>query len=279
MLEQETNINRPEQYYTQRTLCKEDWILAIIKGADDRSPRSRHVLVLAGLLLGFEGQGRHGLTTDLSKKLGQALVQAVNMTLQDDPNRNAAADQGLAVALTQVIDLLRRDEKVTLDHNLLLPALVRTSFLSQEGLHQGYFLSAIDASIVEGAGQKFEWPTKSATYLQVQRMSNGPLIAGLGSMSRLIAFSIENATSIDSFNRVLQDISQFARSMCIQWRQNKLSEIDISEESVFLGEETLRASLPLLWRVLKSGMFAVVVILRSFVGQILGSPCLGQNES
>ena len=69
---------------------------------------------------------------------------------------------------------------------------------------------------------------------------------------------------------MITDLSAFTRSLCVQWRQNKLSEIDITEESMFLSEESLRTTIPLLWRVLNSSMYAIVIVLRSLLGRVLG---------
>ncbi|KAI7530154.1 hypothetical protein KC331_g14818, partial [Hortaea werneckii] len=42
-----------QQLQLERTLPKDDWIRAAVAGADEHSPRWRHLLILGGLLLGF----------------------------------------------------------------------------------------------------------------------------------------------------------------------------------------------------------------------------------
>ena len=101
-------------------------------------------------------------------------------------------------------------------------------------------------------------------------MTTGPLIASLSSLSRLTAFCVENVPNTDLLSIMITDLSAFTRSLCVQWRQNKLSEIDITEESMYLSEESLRATIPSLWHVLKSTMFAIVIVLRSLLGRVLG---------
>lgn len=172
--------------------------------------------------------------------------------------------------LSHTFDLLSDWEKVNLNHDLLLPILYHGPFFAKEGLHSGYFLSTIDADVVQSAGNKFDWSPKSSTYVQCQRMATGPLVASLGSLSRLIAFSVENVQSVELLFTMVKDLMAFTRILCVQWQQNKLSELDLTEEVNFLSDDTLRSTLPLLWRVLKSAMFATVIVLRSLLGRVLG---------
>lgn len=180
------------------------------------------------------------------------------------------AANSIAMVLSHVFDLLSDAEKMNLNHDLLLPILYKASFFAKEGLYSGYFLSTIDADVVQSARTKFDWSAKSSTYVQCQRMATGPLIASLGGMSRLTAFSLENVRDVKLLFTMVKDLMAFTRTLCVQWRQNKLSETDITEEATFLSEETLRTTLPLLWRVLKSSMFAIVIVLRSLLGRVLG---------
>ena len=254
---------------TQRGLGREEWAIAVVRGADNRSPRWRHICVLAGLLIGFEGREKQKISTSLQSKLESATVKAVNLALQGGEASSELAGNSIGLMLSHVFDLLSDSEKMSLNNRLLLPILIHAPFFSKEGLQYGYFLSTIDSDVVPGGGTKFDWSPKSSTYVQCERMTNGPLIASLGSISRLTAFCVENVPNADLLSTVITDISTFTRSLCVQWRQNKLSEIDITEESMYLGEESLRATIPLLWRVLKSTMFAVVIVLRSLLGRVL----------
>lgn len=278
LLQRSNAPQTPEQSQLEHCLSIEDWTVAVIKGADERSPRSRHVLVLSGLLLGFEGQQRQGLSLALRKRLESAVVTAINLTLQDAHQANTAIDQSVIIALCQVVDLLGPAERMRLNYDLLLPALIWAPFFSSEGLYKGYFLSAIDPDVVEGTGKKFDWSSKSTSYAQLQKLATSPLITSLGPLSRLAATSIENIRVIKSLTGVLQDLFEFSRSLCLQWRHNKLCEIDMTEETAFLTEETLRTPTPLLWRVLRSTMFAIVIILRSYIGRVLSDSGVGRKE-
>lgn len=226
--------------------------------------------MLAGLLIGFEGQGK--ISVGLRRKLQIATVKAVNLTLREGEVRSELARNSIAMMMSHVFDLLDHAEKLNLDHDLLLPMLYQPPLFSREGLHSGYFLSSIDADIGQSTGTKFDWSSKSSTYAQCQRMVNGPLLSSLGSLSRVMAFSVNHVLDINLVSVMVNDLSSFTRSLCLQWRQNKLSEIDITEEATFLTDETIRTSLPTLWRGLKSAMFAIVIILRAILGRVLGDP-------
>lgn len=243
--------------------------MAVVKGADDRSPRWRHLCVLAGLLIGFGGRNHKSISSSLRHRLEDATVKAANLALHDGGEANDLAGHSVAILLSHVFDVLSDAEKMSLRHDLLLPTLYRAPLFAREGLHSGYFLSTVDADIVQVGGTKFDWSVKSSTYVQCQRMATGPLIVSLGSLSRLTAFSVEHVQKVDLLSTMVTEVSAFTRSLCVQWRQNKLSEIDITEEAMFLSDETIRTTLPLLWRVLKSTMFAIVIILKSLLGRVL----------
>ena len=225
--------------------------------------------VLAGLLIGFEGRGNPSVAISLRRNLANATVRAVNLALQEGEASEEQAGNSIGVMLSHVFDLLSDSEKAKLNANSLLPTLIHATFSSKEGLQYGYFLSRIDSDIVQRGGTKFDWSPKSSTYVQCQRMTSGPLIASLGSLSRLMAFCVESLTNAGLLSTMITDLSAFTRSLCVQWRQNKLSEIDITEESIYLSEDSLRSTIPLLWRVLKSTMFAIVIVLRSLLGRVL----------
>ncbi len=269
LVQSEDSLKAEPQFPTQRGLGREEWAIAVVKGADDRSPRWRHLCVLAGLLIGFEGRGKHSLSKSLRSKLENATVKAANLALQEGEGSNELAGNSICMMLSHVFDLLSDSGKMSLNSDLLLPILIHAPFFSKEGLQYGYFLSTIDSDVIQLGGTKFDWSPKSSTYVQCQRMTTGPLIASLGSLSRLTAFSVENVRDTDLLPSMVTDFSAFTRSLGVQWRQNKLSEIDITEETTYLTEESVNATIPLLWRVLKSTMFAVVIVLRSLLGRVL----------
>lgn len=250
-----------------------EWAIAVVKGTDGGgSPRWRQLCVLAGLLIGFEG--RNTISASLRRKIESATVKAVNLALQEGETASGLAGNSVAVVLSHVFDLLSDVEKMNLDHDLLLPILYQPPFFSKDGLHSGYFLSGIDADISQRGGMKFEWSSKSSTYAQCQRIATSPLISSLGSLSRVTAFSVEHVQNVDLLSTMVNDLAAFTRSLCVQWRQNKLSEIDVTEEASFLTDDTTKTTLPVLWRILRSSMFAIVIILRALLGRVLGDPMM-----
>lgn len=241
----------------------------MVKGCDDNSPRWRHLCVLSGLSIGFSGRAAYDNTHGIRRTLESAIVKAVNAALTTGEVENEFAANSIALVLSHVLENISSHEKLKLNHDLLLPCLIHAAFYSKEGLHSGYFLSTIDADIIQHGASKFDWSSKSSTFVHFQRMSTGPLMNALGPLSRLVATSVENVHRVDILATMLTDLSAFTRSMCLQWRHNKLSEIDAAEEQTFLSDATLQTTLPLLWRTLRSAMFATVVVLRSLLGRVL----------
>ena len=257
-----------------RALGPEVWITAVIRGADDQSPRWRHLLALGGLLLGITSSDGQETQQSVRHTIEGAIVKAVNLSLHEKECEDNLAAKAVTVVLSHVFDLLGDEHKFGLHHDLLLPKLYHSPLFDKEGLHSGYFLSTMDADIVESSVKKFDWSTRSSTYVRMQRITSGPLITSLGSISRLIAFSAENVQNVDLLAILIEDFAAFARCLCVQWRQNKLSEIDIRENTLYLTDESLKTSLPLLWKVLNSSMFTTVIVLRSILGRVLGDPRL-----
>lgn len=268
-------LNRQEashpsgRFQTPRSLNLEDWIAATLKGAHREIPSARQVLVLAGLLRGWQSHGRHNQNGHIRTKIQGALVHAVNVSLQDQSPKNAITDLGLLIGLSQVFDSLEIKHKAILDHDSLLPLLGWAIFLSDHGFNHGYFLSAVDADVLECREKKFTWSTSSHSYHQIRSIGASQIVTALGSLSQLMAFSTGCASLTIRVSRMLQDLVEFSRSLCIQWRQNKLSEIDGSEEVDFLTEEALRTPLPLLWRVLRSGLYSIVTVLTAYTRRLL----------
>lgn len=278
LLQLQETLEPQGHLYIQRRLRVQDWTVAVIKGVSAASPRYRHALVFAGLLQGVESQGRQGISTSLHTNLQDALIMAINLSLREDSLEKIATDAGLILATSLVFETLDLRHKRGLDHRRLLPALISVVFSSDEGLRQGYFLSSVDGDIVEGACQKFHWSVRSPSYRQLQSVASSPLVVGMGRVSRLVAFAVGQIKHMTVVTRLLEDLSEFSRSLSVQWRQNKLSEIDTSEEQDFLSYETLKTPVPLLWRVLRNTMFAIVVILSSCTGYVMSHDLQGGND-
>ncbi|KAL8811025.1 MAG: hypothetical protein Q9200_002114, partial [Gallowayella weberi] len=257
-----------------RVLSLDTWTVAVLKGTGGAFPASKRVPVLSGLLQGFHTRVPNRLFITLQDEL----VKSVNVSLRNDPRTTAVAERGLVVSIGQAFDLLDIRARRLLDHDLLLPILIHAMFSSEDGIHHGYFLGTVDADVVEGRGQKFDWSARSNSFLQLQSTASGPLISDLGRLSRLAAFFVRHAADLNTLTALLQTFLDVSRSLCFQWRQNKLSEVDVFEETLYLTDEAINISLPLLWRVLRSSVFAIVVILVSYTGRLLGDKLMKRDD-
>lgn len=265
-------------YAPRRGLEREAWVKAVVNGADEKSPRWRHLLLLGGVLLGFEGQNRQGLPSRIRSKVESALVKATQLALQESEPLDGIAGHCITMVLNYTFELLSDWQRSQLDYDRLLPIMVQATYFSGEGLDHAYFLGAIDRDVVEAPGKKFKWSSKSTTYNHVKAISSRPLVASLGPLSRLIAHALENVRDPNLVSDAVNSISDFVRTLLVQWRQNKLSEVDPSEETEFLEEESLKTTIPDLWRLLRACMFSVVIIFRAVLGRVLNDPALAAGS-
>ncbi|KAF2497571.1 hypothetical protein BU16DRAFT_482646, partial [Lophium mytilinum] len=260
------------------------WARAIVSGADDRSARWTHLLVLGGLLIGMGSQEEQGIDVEwaagLRKRLESALVKATNLALvevRESGDADGLGGQTVALVLNHSFGCLSDFERTGLDYDLLLPVLLGTTFFSSEGFQSAYFLGGIDLDVVEVAGKKFNWPAHSSSFKQVESIVSRPLVASMGPLSRLMAHAVENIRDPWLIQTMVDDLAGFSRALTTQWRQNKLSEIDVSEEALFLEEEALRTTLPVLWKLLKAALFATTIVLRGVLGRILSDRILAAD--
>jgi len=287
-----TNINREneerekQQSHFQPTrpedgihVSTEAWIRAVVKGVDERSPRWKHLVVLGGLLLGFNSPDHDPLPRPLLRTLETALVQAANLALEDQRHGDEVAGCCITLILNHTFGILPDAERAQLNHDQLLPVLIGSSFFSSEGFKSAYFFGAVDLDIIEVPGDKFSWPATSSSYHQIDRLLQRPLITSMGPLSRLVAHAVENAQDSWLIRTVVDDLMGFSRSLLTQWRQNKLSGIDASEERLYLDDETTRTTLPSLWKLLKAALFATVIVLRGAVGRLVSDRSLANDSA
>lgn len=60
---------------------------------------------------------------------------------------------------------------------------------------------------------------------------------------------------------------------------NGLSEIPMSEEVNLVDEDSLKATIPVVWQILKSILFASTLILQELMSRVAESPTLCDSES
>lgn len=274
--EEQEQLRSP--YGTPRELNREGWIKAIVAGADEKSPRWRHLLLLGGVLLGGEGQNRQGLPWNIRTKLEAALATAAQLSLEE-LDVNGIDGPCTIMVLNYTFELLSDFERSKIDYDRLLPLVLQTTYSSPEGLEGGLFLGAIDKDVVEVSGKKFQWSPHSVSYGHVSAITSKPLISALGPLSRLIAHAVENVRDPNLVSQSVDVIADFARTLMTQWRQNKLSEIDRIEESEFLDAESLGSTVPTLWKVLRNCLYSVVIVLRAALGRVLNDRALASDKS
>ncbi|KAK1751772.1 putative PEX8 peroxisomal biogenesis factor 8 [Echria macrotheca] len=252
------------------SLHTEAWTSAVIKGADDSSSRWKHVLVLSGILMGLEGNQRQSLGWGMRKTLQQAVVTAANLALRGDPKEPVPAPPGpVVMALNYAFPLLS-ESRHALDCDALVPAATAAAFDS-DGLEDGLFLGAIDLDVRQ-AEEKFMWPESSPSFLHLGQLEQKPLVSGLGPLSKLLGHAIRHARDTQVVLQAQDDMVQFTERLLQHWQGNKFSEVEISEEAIYLTPETIQTTWTVLWQLLKKIMYGVVAMLHPIVSRSLLDP-------
>lgn len=249
----------------------EAWARAVAKGLDDKSNRWQHTLVLAGILMGMEGEDRRSLSWSLRSTLEQAVVMAANLALGDNSRTGKLGRCAVVLALTYAFPYLSRSNKALLDGNALLPAVVE-AMLEDEGFQHGEFISAIELDIAQMPN--LGWPANSHSVNRIQQLESRPLAQNMGPLTRLGVFAVEHAGDSNVVLRAQDELLSFTASLLGKWEHCALSLIDLSVESVRLTADVLQGPWPMLWQLLNKIMFAVVATLQPIVGRCLLDPRL-----
>src|ERR1700761_671006 len=107
---------------------------------------------------------------------------------------------------------------------------------------------------------------------------NRPLVTSLGPLSRLISHTVENVKNPGLVQTMVTDLTGFCKALIAQWRQNRLSSVDLQEEASALAEETQRVTAPQLWKLLRSCLFSLTIVFRGAVGRLLGDRILASDS-
>ncbi|KFY62099.1 hypothetical protein V496_04733, partial [Pseudogymnoascus sp. VKM F-4515 (FW-2607)] len=258
-------------------LGPDEWATAVVKGADEKSPRWRHVLVIAGVLLGMGGQGRRGLSRGLRMSLEGALIMAANLAMEDPKEGFFVGGEATLLALNHTFDLLSEQAKREIRFDLLLPIAVG-AMVGPSGYEMGQFVGAIDADVRVTPDNRLDWSESSRGFLYLKDVASRPLVSSMGPFSRLVAYTVEHLHAPKpSILHLVEQLQKFSQDLLTQWRHNKLSTIDPSELPTHLTPSTSTTTFPTLFQLLKSAMFATVVILRSVLGRILVDPHLATD--
>ncbi|KAI0010184.1 hypothetical protein F4779DRAFT_326281 [Xylariaceae sp. FL0662B] len=247
----------------------EDWARAIAKGADDRSSRWKHLLVLTGILMGMESEERRSLSWSLRSTLEQAVIKAASLALEDPIGTGRLGRDATVLALTYALPLLSESNKQMLHCNVLLPAILE-AMLGDEGFQHGDFISSITGDVP--FEQNPSWRINSPSIARLQRLESRPLAQNMGPLSRLAAYAVQYATDSSIVLHTQDELLGFTAGLLEQWSNCSLSHIDLSVEAVTLSPDILQGPWPMLWGLFKKIMYAVVVILQPIVGRSLLDP-------
>ncbi|GJC95307.1 peroxin 8 [Colletotrichum higginsianum IMI 349063] len=244
------------------------WVRAVVKGADDRSNRWQHLLVLTGILMGMEGNDRQSLSRSLRNTLEEAVVTAANLALERLDGSFASAS--VVLALNYVFPFLSDFRQMALDCNALLPIAV-LAITGEDGFEDCRFLEDVRKDIRQH-GQVVEWPPNAPSFQLLQSIESKPLMGGMGPLSRLAAFAVTNATDSAVVLDAQDSLLEFSQKLFQQWQRNPLSTVDAADETAQLEPNTREATWPILWGTLKKTMYATVAVLQAVVGRSLLDP-------
>jgi hypothetical protein len=247
----------------------EAWVRAVVKGADDRSPRWKHVLVFAGILTGMEASGADALSPGLKHLLEGAIVTATNLALESFSQEGGRVPAGaLALSLTYTFHMLSEPSRASINCDLLAPVAM-AALLGEDGLSGGLFLGAIDVDVRQ-TGEQFVWSEQSPSFLHLRQLTQKPLVSSMGALVKIISYTVGHPNvQAATVLKLQDDLVVFTQRLLQQWQANKLSELEISEASVYLTPETMRTTWPALWQLLKKITFAVVTVLHAITQRSL----------
>ncbi|KAI0834775.1 peroxin 8 [Hypoxylon sp. FL0890] len=247
----------------------EDWARAVAKGADDRSARWQHVLVLTGILMGMEGDDRRSLSRSLRSTLEQAVATAANLALEDHIRTGPLGRGAVVLALTYAFPLISQSVMQMLHGNVLLPAVIE-AMLGDEGFQHGNFISSITRDITPG--KIISWHHNSPSVTQISNLESRPLAQNMGPLARLAAFAVQHATDPNIVLQAHEELLGFTAGLLEKWTHCPLSAVDLSVEAATLSSDALQGPYPMLWHLLKKIMFTVVATLQPIVGRSLLDP-------
>ena len=135
----DTNANEKSKAGARKAassdLKLQDWIQAIVKGADDKSPRWRHAILLGGLLVGLSNQDALYVSASLENGLSKGLVRSVNLALEDFRQEDPFPGSCLALVLAQCFTDLPEKQQARLNYDVgYLRQVICALKMSTDGL-------------------------------------------------------------------------------------------------------------------------------------------------
>ncbi|KAM5351284.1 hypothetical protein ACJ41O_004007 [Fusarium nematophilum] len=264
--------NRDEPHRGSGLRC-EEWTRAVVKGADERSRRWQHLLVLTGVLMGMESNNRQSLSRSLRNTLEEAVVMAANLALESREEDGPVAGASVVMALNFAFPLLSDFHKSLLDCNALLPHIV-WAVTSEEGFCEGQFLSAINHEVAESPSHQLAWSPRTPSFRFIQELDKRPTLANMGPLARVAGFAVQQATDTAAVVAAQEALLAFTSNVLKTWQNTRLSDIDTALEGNVLTQETLTTTWPVLWNLLRKLMYGSVAILQAIVSRSLLDPLM-----
>lgn len=249
----------------------EEWARAVAKGADDRSRRWQHLLVLTGVLMGMEGDERRSLSRSLRNTLEGAVVTAANLALETQLADGPVAGASIVMALNFAFPLISDYHRSLINCNALLPLAV-WAITAEEGFCQGQFLADIGAEVAESPSHQLAWSPMTPSFRQLQELDKRPIMANMGPLAKLTGYAVQQVTDTRVVLQAQDTLLDFTYKVLGAWQRNRLSEVDPAMEGAALTPETLNSTWPALWALLRKLMFGVVAMLQSIVSRSLLDP-------
>ena len=184
----------------------------------------------------------------------------------------------LSLVLSHAIGSISYKAKEYLNYDALLPAVIKSIYFSREGFQSGYFLPTIDHDIVTMDG-KLAWPSKSNSFVELQERSARPLFVSMSGLAKLAGIAIKEAHDVRAVHALLDSIQRFSHTMASQWRTNRLAEIPMSQEAELIDDASLKATVPVVWQILKTVLFTTTLILQDLTARVIQNPMFSGRES
>ncbi|PMB73029.1 Peroxisomal biogenesis factor 8 [Beauveria bassiana] len=260
----------PAQQRERGGLKPDEWARAVVKGADDRSARWQHLLVLTGVLVGFEGNDRRTLSRGLRNTLQQAVVTAANLALRSHAEDGPLAEASIVMALNYAFPLLSEHHQAQLDCDVLLPVMLWA--MLRQGCGDGLFLQDIARDVTQavgGTGGGCSWPQHAPSFAMLVELDRRPVMSNMGPLAKMAAFAATHAKDTSIVLQAQDDLVLFSHKLLDAWAKNRLSSVEFGLAGAQLTPETLQATWPVLWQVLRKIMFGVVATLQAIVSRSL----------
>ncbi|KAF3158014.1 hypothetical protein TWF106_006523 [Orbilia oligospora] len=252
---------------SNRALSLNEWIDAVVTGADARVPRWKHALVSSGILAAFEADdARLPFTTRTN--LEAHLLEVVNFHFEF--STSGIETHACILAISNAYRLLSEDSRYMLNYPALTGALLPAMFLSPEGYQTGDFLRQIDRSVPIGQQKMAVVPSFS-----LKDFLTHPFVANMGALAKLAATSMASSGETETINGALSVLATYSRSLVSIWRETGLSTLP---DDATISHDPVQTNTAQLWHVLKSSLFSAVVVLESIVRILLQSHQIARNN-